>query len=264
MATSKSKRTVAVGGLEWRDLDSEAPTLEGYASTFNQPYDMGWYTETVIPGAFTKTLSENPDVRLLINHEGLPLARTRAGTLTLEQDDHGLHVTSSLDGNDPDVQRLIPKMKRGDLNEMSFAFRTIRETWSDDYDKRLLTELSLAGGDVAIVTYPANPNAAVSMRAAQLMAEEPEKLRELYARIHEQRDGITLSNDEILNLSAVLESLNTLDESVASSMETIVELLGTPRDDDGNAVSEETDSVDEFNGGRPVRDIRNLILLARR
>ena len=37
---------------------------------------MGGYTETIARGAFTKTLSERPDVQLLINHEGLPLART--------------------------------------------------------------------------------------------------------------------------------------------------------------------------------------------
>lgn len=258
MPVTKTKRTVAVGGLEWRDLDSDAPILDGYASTFNQPYDMGWYTETMIPGAFTKTLSENPDVRLLINHEGLPLGRTRAGTLTLTQDDTGLRVLSTLDGTDPDVQRLIPKMKRGDLNEMSFAFSVVRQTWSEDYEKRLITEVSLAGGDVALVTYPANPNAGATLRS-KLLTEQPDKLRELYKRLHEQRDGMTLSNDEIVSLSAVLESLNTADESIADSMETIVNLLGAPRDADGNPIEDDNTNglyMEAESLGRPVSLVR--------
>jgi HK97 family phage prohead protease len=245
MPATKTMRNVRVTGLEWRDLETDAPMLEGYASTFSQPYDMGWYTETVMPGAFTKTLSENPDVRLLINHEGLPLGRTRSGTLTLTEDAVGLKVSCALDISDPDVLRLLPKMKRGDLDEMSFAFRTIREVWDEAYSKRLLTELSLAGGDVSIVTYPANPNASVSVRAAALIQDEPEKLRDLYRRMHEDREGITLSSEEIIQLSTVLESLATIDESVGESLEALVGVLGAERDSEGNALEENNDEGDD-------------------
>src|SRR5690242_20392880 len=117
MVTINTRRMVSTGGLEWRS-DSTGVTLEWHASTFNQPYSMGWYTETVARGAFTKTLAGKPDVRLLINHEGLPLARSASGTLDLAQDDSGLYMRSVLDASDPDVQRIIPKMQRGDLNEM--------------------------------------------------------------------------------------------------------------------------------------------------
>ncbi len=158
------ERRMAVGALEIRE-DSAAPILTGYASTFDQPYDMGWYSETVAPGAFKRTLGMTPDVRLLINHEGLPLARTTSGTLTLDTDSRGLRVSAQLDPSDPDVQSLIPKMKRGDLSQMSFGFRTIEDEWSTDMRTRTMRSLDLNDGDVSVVTYPANPNSVAAIRA---------------------------------------------------------------------------------------------------
>lgn len=160
-----TERRMSVGGLELRESSDEL-TLTGYASTFNQPYDMGWYTERVAPGAFTRTLGRKPDVRLLINHDGLPLARSTSGTLDLDEDKRGLMVTARLDRSDPDVERLAPKMARGDLNQMSFGFRTISDIWEDDSSKRTLRELDLNDGDVSVVTYPANPHTAAALRAA--------------------------------------------------------------------------------------------------
>jgi HK97 family phage prohead protease len=157
--------------LEVRDDDGEGITLSGYASTFDDPYDMGWYTETVAAGAFKRTLGRKPDVRLLLNHGGLPLARTTSKTLTLDTDAKGLRVSANLDPSDPDVAAMIPKMKRGDLNQMSFAFRVDSDMWEDDFSKRTLRDLDLDNGDVSVVTYPANPNATVGLRAAGVTVE---------------------------------------------------------------------------------------------
>jgi HK97 family phage prohead protease len=156
---------MTASGLEVRE-SSDALTLTGYASTFDQPYDMGWYTESVDPGAFKRTLGQKPDVRLLINHGGLPLARTTSGTLTLDTDSRGLMVSAELDRSDPDVEALAPKMRRGDLNQMSFAFRVNEDLWENDMSKRTLRVLDLNDGDVSVVTYPANPNATAAIRSA--------------------------------------------------------------------------------------------------
>lgn len=166
---SQTERRMGATVLEVRDNDSEGLTLTGYASTFNEPYSMGWYQETVDPGAFKRTLGRKPDVRLLINHADLPLARTTSGTLELDTDKRGLRVKTILDPSDPDVARLAPKMKRGDVNQMSFAFRidgTDGDEWAPDFSTRTLRSLDLDDGDVSVVTYPANPNAAVGLRAA--------------------------------------------------------------------------------------------------
>lgn len=163
--TTKTRRMVTNRALTVRTT-SDTVTVEGYASTFDQPYDMGWYRERVSRGAFTSTLSTKPDVRFLINHDGLPLARTASKTLELDQDKTGLHIRALLDSSDPDVQRIVPKMRRGDLTQMSFAFGIDEQEWDDAYLNRNLTKLSLEGGDVSIVTYPANPNAGISLRHA--------------------------------------------------------------------------------------------------
>lgn len=171
---SPTERRMAATLLEVRDDDANGITLTGYASTFNEPYDMGWYHESVDPGAFKRTLGRNPDVRLLINHADLPLARTTSGTLTLDTDSRGLRVSTQLDPSDPDVARLVPKMKRGDLNQMSFAFRIDGEegdSWASDFTTRTLRSLDLNNGDVSVVTYPANPNASAGLRAAGTAVE---------------------------------------------------------------------------------------------
>lgn len=168
---SQTERRMAATVLEVRDDDTDGITLTGYASTFDDPYDMGWYTEKVESGAFKRTLGRKPDVRLLLNHDGLPLARTTSKTLTLDTDSKGLRVQANLDPSDPDVAAMVPKMRRGDLNQMSFAFRVDSDVWEDDFSKRTLRELDLNNGDVSVVTYPANPNASVSLRSAGTPAE---------------------------------------------------------------------------------------------
>lgn len=148
--------------FEFRDSTDKVLELSGYASVFDAPYDImggppfGW-TEIVSSKAFNETLSRNPDLHLLINHEGMPLARTKSGTLSLDTDSHGLKVLAQLDRRDPDVQRLEIKMDRGDMNEMSFAFRVIQDVWSEDDAERTLTEVSLDKGDVSVVNFGANP-----------------------------------------------------------------------------------------------------------
>jgi HK97 family phage prohead protease len=164
-------RQYGMSNLEVRDDEaSDSITFAGYASVFNHDYEVhdafGVFTERLAPGAFTRTLSESPDVMLLVNHEGLPLARTKSGTLRLSEDSIGLRVEAELDPYDPDVRALLPKMRRGDLDEMSFAFRVNGQEWSDDYAERTITEVNLARGDVSIVSFGANPATIAALRAA--------------------------------------------------------------------------------------------------
>ena len=53
---------------EFRFADGDKRTLEGYASMFNVPYDLGRFHEVVEPGAFTRALDEGQDVRAVIDH----------------------------------------------------------------------------------------------------------------------------------------------------------------------------------------------------
>jgi HK97 family phage prohead protease len=144
------------------------PVLDGYATVYDYPYDvaggpeLGGFTEVIARGAAAKSAQE-ADVRLLVNHDGVPLARTKSKTLHLESDDIGLRVRAELDPANPVVQELRSAMDRGDVDEMSFAFRAVRNEWSSDYTLRTISEVKLF--DVSVVTYPANPATVTKLRS---------------------------------------------------------------------------------------------------
>lgn len=141
--------------------------VAGYAAVFNQEAQIGtWFREVIAPGAFRNAIGRD-DVVFLINHDGLPLARTRSGTLTLKEDDHGLYMETVLDPEDPDVKAIVGKMKRGDLDKMSFAFTPVRQEWdeSEDIPLRTIHEVNLY--DVAIVTTPAYEGTEIGLRSLE-------------------------------------------------------------------------------------------------
>ena len=166
------RRSVPVSEFEFRTLPNNTLRFEGYASVFDKGYDVhgganaGGWTEYVTRSAFDATLKAKPDVHLLINHGGLPLARTKSGTLRLGVDSTGLLTDADLDLRDGTVRDLAVKMERGDVDEMSFAFRVKGQKWSSDDTERSLTEVSLHKGDVSIVSFGANPHTSAAIRSA--------------------------------------------------------------------------------------------------
>jgi len=157
------KRSVAYSNLEMR-ADGDGKTLIGYAAVFDSPSEPLPWTEFVRRGAFAKTINDGADVRLLIDHEGVPLARTKSGTLRLAEDETGLRIEASLDDSNPDAAKLLSAMRRGDISQMSFAFETVKDAWSDDRRTRELKEVRLY--DVSVVTYPAYEQTMVQLRNA--------------------------------------------------------------------------------------------------
>jgi HK97 family phage prohead protease len=161
--------------LELR-MEGDVPTLDGYATVYEHPYDIGGgpdeggFTEVISRGAGTRT-ARNGDIRLLINHDGVPLARSKGGqgTLQLESDDIGLRVHAELDPKNPRVQELRSAMERGDVDQMSFAFKATRQEWSKDYTTRTISEFK--GFDVSVVVFPANPATVVKMRTGSPESE---------------------------------------------------------------------------------------------
>lgn len=156
--------------LEVRQIGDNKAQIHGYATVYDYPYDVaggppyGW-SETIARGATKKSVQEKDDVRLLLNHDGMPLARTRSGTLALTSDDTGLLVDADLDLRSGDARDIALAMERGDLDEMSFAFQVLRQEWNGDYTERLIREVKLF--DVSLVTYPANPAASAYLRDGQ-------------------------------------------------------------------------------------------------
>lgn len=171
--TGADERRIAYTTLDLRQAD-DGTTLYGYAAVFDSPSEPMPFVEYVKRGAFTKTIKDGADVRLLIDHEGVPLARTKSGTLRLTEDERGLAVEAQLDPMNPDAARVISAMKRGDLSQMSFAFRTIKDAWSDDRAVRELREVQLY--DVSVVTFPAYEQTVAEIRGRLLQTEESQPM----------------------------------------------------------------------------------------
>ena len=114
-------------------------------------------------GAFTKTIKDGADVRLLIDHEGVPLARSKSGTLRMQEDDFGLRIEAMLDETNPDAAKVMSALRRGDVSQMSFAFQTVKDSWSTDKRTRELKEVRLY--DVSVVTYPAYEETVAELRS---------------------------------------------------------------------------------------------------
>ncbi len=172
--------------VEVRAAEGDGVIVGGYAAVFGQLTRIGDYWEEVIaPGAFGDTLQRRgvkgaaEDVIFVLNHnDSLLLARTRSGTLTLREDDKGLYIESALDPVDPDAVRVVQKMRRGDLDKMSFAFRATAEEWIErDGDIPLRTIKAVELYDVSVVTDPAYDGTDISLRNADatLQAKAPSK-----------------------------------------------------------------------------------------
>lgn len=172
-AGGREVRTLSASNVEVRASDDGSEVkVSGYAAVFDEEIKIGrWFREVIRPGAFTAALKRGDDVSFLINHDGLALARTSSKTLKLSQDSRGLKMEAALDASDPDVMRIVPKMKRGDLSKMSFAFEIEpdgEQRWIQQGDQETeLREVIRVGRlwDVAIVNDPAYSGTEIALRS---------------------------------------------------------------------------------------------------
>ena len=187
------RRSVPITEFDVKEKNGIA-SVEGYASIFGKGYDIaggpdvGGWTEYVNRAAFDTTLKAKPDVVLLENHTGGPLARTSAGNLTLGTDSTGLLSRAVLDLRDPQAKSVYVKLDQGNYNEMSFAFRVKANTWTEDDTVRSLDEVSLHKGDVSIVNFGANPYTSVGLRSMAELRAMAEQVDAAMARLRAADD----------------------------------------------------------------------------
>ena len=163
---SRDVRQVRCTSSEFKTReDSGELYIEGYFAVFNSVYEIfEGATETVAPGAFSKTLGE--DIRALINHETrLVLGRNKAGTLELKEDSRGLWGKIRINPKDVDAMNLYERVKRGDVDQCSFGFDIISEETEFREDGSVqwtIREVKLY--EVSVCTFPAYEDTSVSAR----------------------------------------------------------------------------------------------------
>ena len=195
--SGREYRRMEIRAKEVNDQTKEECKVDGYASTFNEPYEL-WtfdgYTvrEQIDPHAFDEC--DMSDVIMQYDHQGRVFARNSNGTLQIKTDEHGLYMEADLSGTEIGRQ-LFEEIKGGYTTKMSFGFTV-------DEDKREITE-NVADGtvdvlrtitkirklyDVSAVSLPANDGTEISARSysdgviAELEAERLQRKAKEEAR----------------------------------------------------------------------------------
>lgn len=146
--------------------------VEGYATTFSEPYELFRnkdviFSEAISPDAFVNT--DMSDVIMQYNHEGRVFARISNGTLELEPDEHGLKVRADLGGTEIG-RNLYEEIRGGYTDKMSFGFTVSGDTYDEVVDDngvhRILRTINAVSKlyDVSAVSIPANDATSISVR----------------------------------------------------------------------------------------------------
>ena len=175
-------RNIDVSGFERRAEGDDSKTVAGYATTFNEPYELyrsayGGVVyivrEQVDRNAFDGT--EMDDVIMQYDHEGRVFARTSNRTLELDPDEHGLHIRAELGGTEIGRQ-LFEEIEGGYTTKMSFGFRVGKDKREETEERdeetgittitvlRTILEISKLY-DVSAVSLPANDATSISARS---------------------------------------------------------------------------------------------------
>lgn len=157
------------------DLKAEGRKLSGYAATFGTETRIADFMETIAPGAFAASLSGNPDILALVDHDpGKVLARTKSGTLRLSEDTRGLRF--EIDVPDTTLGRdLLAMAARFDLGGMSFGFNVPEggEEWRGE--KRTLRAVVLH--EISVVqSFPAYGGTSIQARSRQQRTEADRRI----------------------------------------------------------------------------------------
>jgi HK97 family phage prohead protease len=199
-------RDIDVSSFERRAEEDGEKTVTGYATTFNQPYELyrdAWngnvyiVKEQVDPAAFEET--DMSDVIMQYNHEGRVFARVSNGTLELGTDEHGLHIRANLGGTEIGRQ-LFEEIEGGYTTKMSFGFRVSKdkreqtEEYNEETGTTTVTVLRTILGfsklyDVSAVSLPANDATSISARnyGEGVIAEIKQELLAREARERQKR-----------------------------------------------------------------------------
>jgi len=186
----KSDREYRMVSVEFRakEEDEQKYIVEGYATTFNNPYvlytyDGVDYKEEVDRNALDG--ADMDDVIFLYNHEGMVYARQSNGSLKLEVEEKGLRVWADLSLTE-DSRRLYEAIKTGLVTQMSWAFTVEEDSYNEKEHLRKLLKVRKVY-DVSAVSIPANPATDISARAYFDGVIEEQRRRDLEREKQKQR-----------------------------------------------------------------------------
>lgn len=185
MEQNRTSKQTRAGRYKFATREEDgAKIIEGYFAVFDQNYEL-WpgATESVDRNAFVGALDD--DIRCLVDHDTrLVLGRTKAGTLELRTDDHGLWGRVIVNPDDTDALNLYARVSRGDVDQCSFGFDiTDEETEFRDDGTVHWTIKSVKLYEVSCVTFPAYTDTSIEARKHDYEAIRKRKKDEWVARM---------------------------------------------------------------------------------
>jgi HK97 family phage prohead protease len=172
-------RLIQLPDMQFRALEDEDFIVEGYATTWDDPYtlfeyDGIKYMEQIDRNALNSANMD--DVIFLYNHEGMVFARQSNGTLQLSINDRGLYIRADLSSTEASRQ-MYESIKAGLVTQMSWAFTVEEDSYNEKTHTRSILKVNKVY-DVSAVSIPANPNTDISARSYWDGVIEEERRRE--------------------------------------------------------------------------------------
>lgn len=167
-------RRINVQDLEVREEEDGKKIVEGYATTFNQPYELyDWGDYRVMEQVDSRAFddADMKDTIMQYDHEGRVFARIRNKTLEVTPDEHGLKIRADLGGTEIGRQ-LYEEIRGGYTDKMSFGFTVAKDERKVERDQennkttvyRTITKIKKLY-DVSAVSLPANDATEISARS---------------------------------------------------------------------------------------------------
>lgn len=156
--------------------DGKAGKFAGYASVFNQ---IDSYGDTILPGAYQKTLETNGMPKMFLQHKSweLPIGKW----LAAKEDDHGLYVEGELTIGMTRADDTYAALKHGTLDGLSIGYRLSRDDYEfdsgSDMERRIIKNVSLLA-EVSPVVFPADTHARIDLGSVKSEIDQIETIRD--------------------------------------------------------------------------------------
>lgn len=210
LGEGRQYRNIDVTGFECRAEDEAKKIVSGYATTFNDPYELyrdsyGGNVYIVLEQIDSKAFEEADmkDVIMQYDHEGRVFARRSNNTLEVDTDQHGLHIRADLGGTEIGRQ-LYEEIKGGYTTKMSFGFRVGQDKREQTVERneetgtvtttilRTITKITKLY-DVSAVSLPAND--ATNISARNFGKGVIDEVREEITKREKQKHKIRILNE---------------------------------------------------------------------
>ena len=191
--------------------------IEGRAIVFDQPTNIGLFTEIIDRNALKET--DLRDVRFLVNHntDMIPLARSRRNnensTMQMVVGEEGMDIRANLDTeNNTDARALYSATKRGDISGMSFMMTVRGEEWDftdEEHPTRRITDIGKVF-EVSAVTFPAYEQTSLEVRGDE---EALENAKSVLESAKAEEEAKAEREKDIAELDSLLNELEANDDN---------------------------------------------------